>query len=67
MKRRSAAAGGALLNVLINLPGLSDRDYIEKISDEGMEVLEEVKNRCHAVVMKIIADLRESLKPSEGS
>ncbi len=62
-----AAAGGALLNVLINLPGLSDRDYIEKISDEGMEVLEEVKNRCHAVVMKIVADLRESLKPSEGS
>jgi glutamate formiminotransferase/formiminotetrahydrofolate cyclodeaminase len=62
-----AAAGGALLNVLINLPGLSDRDYIEEISKEGMAVLEEVKDRCHAVVMRIIADLRESLNPSEGS
>lgn len=61
-----AAAGGAMLNVLINLPGLSDRDYINKTSREGMEALEEVKDRCHAVVMKTIATLKESLNPPQG-
>jgi len=61
-----AAAGGAMLNVLINLPGLSDRDYINKTSREGMEALEEVKDRCHAVVMNTIATLKESLNPTQG-
>jgi glutamate formiminotransferase/formiminotetrahydrofolate cyclodeaminase len=62
-----AGAAGALLNVLINLPGLSDRGYIEETSSEGKVILEEVKERCHAVVTKIIANLTESLNPEEGS
>jgi glutamate formiminotransferase/formiminotetrahydrofolate cyclodeaminase len=61
-----AAAGGALLNVLINLPGLSDRDYIDRTSRDGLQILEEVKERCHAVVMGIIAKLKEDLNPPEG-
>jgi glutamate formiminotransferase/formiminotetrahydrofolate cyclodeaminase len=58
-----AAAGGALLNVLINLPGLDDREYIDRTSAEGTEILEEVKERCHAVVMSVIGRLKESLRP----
>lgn len=56
-----AAAGGALLNVLINLPGLSDREYIDRTSREGMAVLKEVNERCHAVVTKVTATLEEAL------
>lgn len=63
-----AAAGGALLNVLINLPGLTDREYIESTRKEGVAALEEVKDRCHAVVMKVIATLNDSLNPAgEGA
>ena len=63
-----AAAGGALLNVLINLPGLDDREYIDSKSTEGTEILEEVKERCHAVVMSVIGRLTESLRPeTDGS
>jgi glutamate formiminotransferase/formiminotetrahydrofolate cyclodeaminase len=58
-----AAAGGALLNVLINLPGITDRAYIDRTSGEGMKILEEVKERCHAVVMNVIGKLKESLDP----
>jgi len=60
-----AAAGGALLNVLINLPGLSDREYIDRTSGEGLQILEEVKERCHTVVMKILSQLKDSLNPDE--
>jgi glutamate formiminotransferase/formiminotetrahydrofolate cyclodeaminase len=60
-----AAAGGALLNVLINLPGISDGDYIERTKGEGMKILEEVKERCHAVVMRVIDVLNEPLAPGE--
>jgi len=61
-----AAAGGALLNVLINLPGLTDREYIDSTRKEGVAALEEVKERCHAVVMKIIATLNDSLNAEGG-
>ena len=60
-----AAAGGALLNVLINLPGISNADYIASTREEGLNILEEVKERCHAVVMRIIGVLNESLTPGE--
>jgi glutamate formiminotransferase/formiminotetrahydrofolate cyclodeaminase len=36
------AAGGAYLNVLINLPGLSDRKAAEKARDEARSLLDEV-------------------------
>jgi glutamate formiminotransferase/formiminotetrahydrofolate cyclodeaminase len=60
-----AAAGGALLNVLINLPGISDADYVKRTKDEGAGIFEEVKERCHAVVAKVIGALDESLGPGE--
>ncbi|MGD8414916.1 MAG: cyclodeaminase/cyclohydrolase family protein, partial [Candidatus Latescibacterota bacterium] len=60
-----AAAGGALLNVLINLPGISDADYVKRTKDEGAGIFEEVKERCHAVVAKVIGALNESLGPGE--
>ena len=62
-----AAAGGALLNVLINLPGLSDRGYIDETTGEGMAILQEVKDRCHAVVTGIIDNLKESINPPDES
>jgi glutamate formiminotransferase/formiminotetrahydrofolate cyclodeaminase len=61
-----AAAGGALLNVLINLPGISNREYVESTSKEGMEILEEVKDRCHAVVMNVIGRLKADLAPPDS-
>jgi len=48
-----AAAGGAFLNVLINLPGLSDADYKAKTRAEAGKVLDEVNGRSDAVVKKI--------------
>jgi glutamate formiminotransferase/formiminotetrahydrofolate cyclodeaminase len=56
-----AAAGGALLNVLINLPGISDREYVDRTSAEGMEILSEVRERCQAIVNDVVDKLQESL------
>jgi len=62
-----AAAGGALLNVLINLPGISDAAYVDRTSGEGVKILEEVKERCHSVVMSVIGKLQESLNRTQQS
>jgi glutamate formiminotransferase/formiminotetrahydrofolate cyclodeaminase len=61
-----AAAGGALFNVLINLPGLSDGDYIERTKLEGLQTLEEVRDRCRAVETGVLSRLKESLDSPEG-
>ncbi len=63
----SAGAAGALLNVLINLPGLTDRGYIDKTSSEGISILTEVRNRCEDIVTGITDRLQEALKPERES
>jgi glutamate formiminotransferase/formiminotetrahydrofolate cyclodeaminase len=62
-----AAAGGALYNVLINLPGLSDTGYIEDTSSEGLAILDEVEAGCRAVSEKVLARLKESLNSEGGA
>jgi glutamate formiminotransferase/formiminotetrahydrofolate cyclodeaminase len=57
----SAAAGGALLNVLINLPGIADRGYVADTSREGFEILDQVKGRCDSIVMNVTGKLKEEL------
>jgi glutamate formiminotransferase/formiminotetrahydrofolate cyclodeaminase len=44
-----AAAAGALLNVLINLPGLSDTAYAEQVEKEARRLCADVEKRCDAV------------------
>jgi glutamate formiminotransferase/formiminotetrahydrofolate cyclodeaminase len=52
-----AAAGGACLNVLINLPGLSDTAYKQRTRAEADSILDEVHKRSDAVVEAIRAGL----------
>lgn len=56
-----AAAGGALLNVLINLPGISDKTYVEEKARASRDAHDEVKKRCNAVVEGVIKRLEEQL------
>ncbi|UCG51175.1 MAG: glutamate formimidoyltransferase [Candidatus Latescibacterota bacterium] len=56
---RSAAAG-AELNVLINLPGLSDKSYIEKTRRETTGVCERVNGRCMAIFEHVLDCLGQS-------
>jgi len=55
------AAGGAYLNVLINLPGLADAGYVKATREEADKILDEVNARCDAVVEKITGGLTEAL------
>jgi len=40
----AAAAEGAFLNVLINLPGISDTEWINTIKDRALSVIRDVRN-----------------------
>lgn len=44
---------GAYMNVLINLPGITDNDYAEKTRKHAEEVLETVRKRCNEVTEKV--------------
>jgi glutamate formiminotransferase/formiminotetrahydrofolate cyclodeaminase len=55
-----AAAAGAALNVLINLPGLSDEGYVEKARREAAEGVASVNERCTAVYDRVLARLESS-------
>lgn len=55
-----AAASGAELNVLINLPGLNDKEYVEKTRREATGTCERVNGRCMAVFEQVLNHLGES-------
>jgi formiminotetrahydrofolate cyclodeaminase len=55
-----AAASGAELNVLINLPGLDDKEYVEKTRREATSTCERVNGRCMAVIERVFDHLGES-------
>jgi glutamate formiminotransferase/formiminotetrahydrofolate cyclodeaminase len=57
-----AAAEGALLNVMINLPGVTDGDYKKKTHQAAVSAAKEVDTRCVQVVKKI----REQLDQQVG-
>jgi glutamate formiminotransferase/formiminotetrahydrofolate cyclodeaminase len=55
-----SAASGAELNVLINLPGLSDKEYVTKTRQEATSVCERVNGRCMKVFQRVLDHLGES-------
>ncbi len=56
-----AAAGGAYLNVMINLPGITDDAYKQATIDEAQSILKEVGTRADAVVGTIRDGLAAAL------
>ena len=52
-----SAAYGAYMNVLINLSGISDEEYRNKIRAEADAILKEVKEKSERVVEKVISQL----------
>lgn len=54
-----AAAGGAMLNVLINLPGISDQGYVEEKTGAVKAAVDEVDQRCGQIVSRIIERLEK--------
>ncbi|UCH82724.1 MAG: glutamate formimidoyltransferase [Candidatus Latescibacterota bacterium] len=55
-----SAASGAELNVLINLPGLSDKAYIAATRQEATSLCERVNGRCMAVFEHVLNHLGAS-------
>lgn len=53
-----AAANGAMLNVLINLPGLADKVYAQETMEEAMRAARAVAERCSAVFEMTLDKLR---------
>jgi glutamate formiminotransferase/formiminotetrahydrofolate cyclodeaminase len=54
-----AAAAGAALNVLINLPGLSDADYVEKTRRDTTERVARVSECCTAIYEDVLRRLEQ--------
>jgi glutamate formiminotransferase/formiminotetrahydrofolate cyclodeaminase len=55
------AAGGACLNVVINLPGITDEAYKKKTVAEAEAIFAEVRARADAVVDTITKGLLEQV------
>jgi len=51
------AAGGAFLNVRINMPGITDKDYVTTTMDEANGALELVNQRCDTILAMVNARL----------
>jgi formiminotetrahydrofolate cyclodeaminase len=51
------AAEGAWLNVLINLPGVTDAKYAGEVRAEGKKLLETVSARAGATLKKVESGL----------
>ncbi len=52
-----AAAYSAYLNVLINLAGLSDTEYAEKVREESNSLLKEAEERKDEILKKVLSKL----------
>jgi formiminotetrahydrofolate cyclodeaminase len=56
-----AGANGAFLNVIINLPGMSNKTYIDETLAKAKDVLAEVEKRCDAVTASVQTRLEEGI------
>jgi len=52
-----SGAGGALMNVLINLPGVSDEAYVKAVVDEARALSDEVNTRAKEIVERVVSEL----------
>lgn len=48
-----SCAESAYLNILINLPGIKDEDFKEKVKNEADEVLESIRRDAHELIEKV--------------
>ena len=60
-----AGAGGAFLNVLINLAGMSDKAYVDKTFDDAKAAVDEVNQRSKVIIETIVKDLAAEAVGSE--
>ncbi|MEE9270207.1 MAG: glutamate formimidoyltransferase [Candidatus Krumholzibacteria bacterium] len=56
-KSLEAAACGALLNVLINLPGLSDKNYVKATAEKARKTSQAVTDRCEAIFKHVLGHI----------
>ncbi|MFQ5512211.1 MAG: glutamate formimidoyltransferase [Candidatus Krumholzibacteriia bacterium] len=56
-KSLEAAAGGALLNVRINLPALADKGYAKATADKATRTAQEVSDRCQAIFKHVLGGM----------
>lgn len=59
-KALQAAAAGALLNVLINLAGVSDAAYVEDTRSKAEQIYETVNERCESLFKHVAERLEQS-------
>lgn len=57
-----ACAEGAYYNVVINLPGISDKEYVKKKSTEAKGILEQARINADKITKKVMNALEEDVK-----
>ncbi len=55
------AASGAYYNVLINLAGIDDKDFVAEIKSRADALMKEIEKRCNTLDTEILTRLREPL------
>ena len=55
-------AAGAALNVLINLPGLSDAAYVKTTRKEASDLCDRVTERSNAIYQNVLDNLEKSFE-----
>jgi formiminotetrahydrofolate cyclodeaminase len=61
-----AGAYGALYNVLINLPGISDADWREEVLQRAEAAIARAEEMGHKVREGVLAKLHLALEPEEA-
>jgi len=61
-----AGASGAFMNVLINLPGMNDKAYVEKTLKEAGDAMAEINVRAKEIIERVVKQLAADVdKPQE--
>jgi len=57
-----ACAEGAYYNVIINLPGIADKDYVNKTAAEALDILKQVRMKADEITGMVQKGLEDDLK-----